>query len=63
MSALTERWLFVFRDHAVPENIEKTIALLPRAKAAGFNTILLGDNHLLTLDRMPDSYRQGLARL
>ena len=25
MSAITERWLFVFRDHAVPENIEKTI--------------------------------------
>lgn len=63
MSTMTERWLFVFRDHAAPENVEKTIALLPRAKAAGFNSILLGDHHLLTIDRMPDSYRQGLVRL
>ena len=63
MRNLTERWLFVFRDHALPGNVEKSISLLPRAKAAGFNAILLGDHNLLSIDRKPESYRKDLVRL
>jgi len=63
MRNLSERWLFVFRDHTVPGKVEKTMELLPRAKAAGFNGILLSDHHLLTIDRMPEWYRRDIVRV
>jgi len=63
MSQITERWLFISRDHSKPEKFADTLSLLPRAKAAGYNTILLGDHYLLTIDRMPEAHRQRLIEL
>jgi hypothetical protein len=57
------RWLFVMRSMRSSEALERTIALLPRAKAAGYNAIVLSDGNLMRLDRVDESYRKNVLRL
>jgi hypothetical protein len=38
---LTKRWLFVWRDMGDPAEVDRTIALFPRAEAAGYNAVVL----------------------
>ena len=59
---LSCRWLFVMRNMRRPGNVERTIALLPRAKAAGYNAIVLSDGGLDDPDS-DDAYKQGVRRL
>ena len=37
---LAKRWLFVWRDMNDPQEVDRTIALFPRAQAAGYNACL-----------------------
>jgi hypothetical protein len=52
---LSRRWLFVMRDLTNPDNLERTLALLPRAKAAGCNGIILSDRGLQRLGDLDTS--------
>ncbi|HSV72288.1 MAG TPA: carbohydrate binding domain-containing protein [Chthonomonadales bacterium] len=38
-SQLEKRWLFVWRDLSRPEEVDRVIARLPRARAAGYNGV------------------------
>ena len=61
--ALAHRWLFVMRDLDSPENVASTLALLPRAREAGYNAVVLSDGNLYRLDRVDASYRENLLSL
>jgi len=41
---MQRRWLFVWRNMANPAEVDRTIALLPRAQAAGYNDIAFSAN-------------------
>jgi hypothetical protein len=60
---LQHRWLFLFGDHNRQEIVEKTLSVLPRAQAAGFNGILFGDGGLSRLERTTTEYRENVLRL
>jgi len=60
---LQHRWLFVMRNLNRGDNLERTLALLPRAAASGYNAIVLSDGNLLRLDRADESYRQKVLKL
>lgn len=60
---LARRWLFVMRTMRTTEDLERTIALLPRAKEAGYNAIVLSDWWLYKLDQTTDQHKQNLLRL
>ncbi|MCJ7751040.1 MAG: hypothetical protein MUQ65_08085, partial [Armatimonadetes bacterium] len=62
-SALAHRWLFVMRDLDTPENVASTLALLPRAREAGYTAIVLSDGNLSRLDRVDASYRENLLTI
>jgi hypothetical protein len=38
---LTKRWLFVWREMTDPAEVDRTIALFPRAEKAGYNAVVL----------------------
>src|SRR5213075_1139865 len=40
-SALQKRWLFVWRNMNDPKEVDRVLALLPRAAAAGYNGVVL----------------------
>jgi hypothetical protein len=60
---LPHRWLFVMRNLRDQENVERTIALCPRAAASGYNAIVLSDSSLYDLDSAGASYAQGVRRV
>jgi len=60
---LSHRWLFVMRSMRTPEEVERTIALFPRAAAAGYNAVVLSDSALLTLYRAEPSYLDNVRRV
>jgi len=60
---LAHRWLFVMRNLDRPENVASTLALLPRAREAGYNAIVLSDGNLSRLDHVDASYRENLLTL
>jgi hypothetical protein len=43
-AAMHKRWLFVWRDMSDPKEVDRVIARLPRAKADGYNGIVLSPN-------------------
>lgn len=53
---LSMRWLYLQRNLQVREELEKALALLERARAAGYNGLVLADYKLNILDRVPDFY-------
>ena len=55
-STLRYRWVFVRANLQVEQNLEKVQALARRAKAAGYNGIVLADYKLQILDRAPSHY-------
>jgi hypothetical protein len=61
--ALQHRWLFVMRSLDSPKALADTLALLPRAQAAGCNAIVLSDGNLYDLERADASYRENLLTL
>jgi len=60
---LAHRWLFVFRDHNTSEDVARTLALLPRAKAAGYNGVAVSEGGLYELDLRPPAYLEGLKQI
>ena len=60
---LSRRWLFVMRTMRDSANVERTIALFPRAAAAGYNAVVLSDWNLLDLRNAQPSYLDNLRRL
>jgi len=59
---LEHRWLFVMRNMGQADNLAATLALLPRAQAAGYNAIVLSDGGLYGLDENPP-YRENVLTL
>jgi hypothetical protein len=39
---MQKRWLFVWRDMSDPQQVDRTIALFPRAQVAGYNAVVFG---------------------
>lgn len=60
---LPKRWLFVMRSMRTPEEVERTIALFPKAAAAGYNAVVLSDSRLLMLHRADPSYAENVLRV
>lgn len=60
---VSHRWLFVMRNLSRPENVEATVALCPRAAAAGYNAIVLSDSNLYRLGEVDPAYRDHVRRL
>ncbi len=60
---LPHRWLFVMRDLRNRENVERTMALCPRAAAAGYNAIVLSDPNLYALGGADPCYAQNVRRV
>jgi hypothetical protein len=54
---LRYRWLFVMRDLTNPETLERTLALLPRAAAAGCNAVILSSGALHRLGSLGDTIK------
>jgi hypothetical protein len=57
------RWVYVMQNLQVEENAGKLEALMRRAKAAGYNGIVLADYKLSILDRVPEHYFKNVARV
>jgi len=57
------RWFYVQQNLQVKENVPKVQELLKRAKAAGYNGMVLADYKLSILDRVPDYYFTNLAEV
>lgn len=53
---LARRWLYLQTNLQVKENLTKAEDLLRRAKAAGYNGVVLADFKHNVLDRVPDWY-------
>ncbi|MEW6756382.1 MAG: hypothetical protein AB1505_36230, partial [Candidatus Latescibacterota bacterium] len=57
------RWLFVMRTMRDAREMERTIALFPQAKAAGYNAVVLSDRNLYQLDQAEPSYLENVRKL
>ena len=44
VAPLQHRWLFVWRDMTNPKEVDRVIERMPRAKAAGYNAVVLSPN-------------------
>jgi hypothetical protein len=55
-SRLTYRWVYIAQNLQVQENVPVVQSLMRRAKAAGYNGIMLADYKFNILDRVPDAY-------
>jgi beta-glucanase (GH16 family) len=62
-SSLTHRWLFVMRGMDKAENVDRTIALFPRAAKAGYNAVVLSDGNLYSNGSANASYAENLKRV
>lgn len=63
MAAAKERWLYLPANHQVDAEVDRVIALLERAKSAGYNHALLADSKFSRLGTLPDRYFTNLARV
>ncbi len=61
--SLSHRWLFVMRNLSNEAEVDSTIALFPRASAAGYNAVVLSDSTLHRLDEGREGYDRNLPRL
>ncbi len=60
---LVHRWLFVMRTLNDDEILQDTLALLPRASAAGYTAVVLSDWNLYRLDRAGPDHAARVRRL
>ncbi len=58
---LSRRWVYLQLNLQVAENVEKAGEIMRRAKAAGYNGVVLADFKLNILDRVPDFYFKNAA--
>ncbi len=57
------RWFYSMTNLQVEENADLLIDLIGRAKAAGYNGVVLADYKHNILDRVPEHYFKNLARV
>jgi hypothetical protein len=62
-SALRYRWVYVRANLQVEKNLKEVQALARRAKAVGYNGIVLADYKLQILDSVPPNYFRNIAAL
>ena len=55
------RWVYLQQNLQVKDNLPKIEAILRRAKAAGYNGVVLADYKLNILDRVPEHYFANAA--
>jgi hypothetical protein len=60
---LPHRWLFVMRSMTQPENLPRTIELLSRAQAAGYNGLVLSDNRFWIKSMAAPGHAEALRKL
>src|SRR5688500_2463986 len=60
---LEPRWLYLQQILQVNASMPQVEALLRRAKAAGYNGVVLADYKLNILDRVPEHYFVNAARI
>ncbi|WP_182871366.1 hypothetical protein [Stieleria mannarensis] len=53
---MSRRWVYLQLNLQVEANVAKAVAIAKRAKAAGYNSIVLADYKLNILDRVPRHY-------
>lgn len=58
----SRRWVYLQMNLQVEANVAKAIAIAKRAKAAGYNGIVLADYKLNILDRVPTRYFRHLEQ-
>jgi len=57
------RLVYMSHNLLVPENVKEVQGLMRRAKAAGYNGVVLADYKLQILDRMGPEYRRNVAEV
>lgn len=62
-SALAHRWFYLSTNLLVEKNVKETEALMRRAKAAGYNGVLLADFKFNTLERVDAKYFENVRAL
>ncbi|HET6428728.1 MAG TPA: hypothetical protein VFJ30_09985 [Phycisphaerae bacterium] len=60
---LTHRWVYVSTNMLVETNVESTIKLLDRFRAAGYNGVVLADYKFMLWDRLGERYAANVARV
>lgn len=60
---LSRRWVYVQTNLQVTDHADRLEKLLLRARAAGYNGVLLADYKLNVLDRVSDSYFRNAKRI
>ena len=67
MQTLQKRWLFVWRDMSDPAQVDRTIALFPRAHADGYNAVAFSSNvapaRAAALKQAAQKYGLGLVAM
>lgn len=58
-----ERWVYCSANLQVDRSVKEVVALIARAKAGGYTTMLLADYKLQVLDRVPDFYFANLEKV
>ncbi|MDA1230757.1 MAG: hypothetical protein O2856_08285 [Planctomycetota bacterium] len=61
--SINRRWVYVQTNLQVTENADRLEQILRRAKAAGYNGMLLADYKLNVLDRVTDNYFKNARRI
>jgi hypothetical protein len=52
----SRRWVYMQTNLQVAENVDRAVDVMRRAKAAGYNGVVLADYKLQILDRVPEFY-------
>jgi Carbohydrate binding domain len=60
-AGLRYRWVFISYNLLVDTNVQTVLDIMRRAKAAGYNGIVLADYRLQLLDQMPPIYLKNAA--
>jgi len=60
---LTYRWVYVMTNLQVAQNADMLADLIPRAKKAGYNGIVIADSKLQRLDSVPSWYFDNTKRV
>src|SRR5438876_7399623 len=60
-SGLRYRWVYISQNLAVDSNVQTVTGLMRRAKAAGYNGVVLADYKFQILDQMGDPYFRNVA--
>jgi hypothetical protein len=58
-----ERWVYCSANLQVDQSVKDVIALIDRAKQAGYTTMLIADYKLQVLDRVPDFYFRNVEKV